>query len=91
MGGGPPGRSVDQGTRVFFTLGFALPSFLIGILFILIFGLKLDRSPIGGYGTGFTSHLGHLVLPALTLAIPFSTVLVRSLRASTITVWIRTS
>jgi ABC-type dipeptide/oligopeptide/nickel transport system permease component len=80
------GGLVDQGTRVFFTLGYALPAFLIGVLFILVFGLKLGWAPIGGYGTGFTSHLGHLVLPALTLAIPFSTVLVRSLRASTITV-----
>lgn len=80
------GGLVDQGTRVFFTLGYALPSFLVGIVLILVFGLKLGWAPIGGYGTGFVSHLGHLVLPALTLAIPFSTVLVRSLRASTITV-----
>ncbi len=80
------GGLVDQATRVFFTLGYALPAFLVGVLFILVFGLRLDWAPIGGYGTGVASHLGHLVLPALTLAIPFSTVLVRSLRASTITV-----
>lgn len=80
------GGVVDQGTRVFFTLGYALPAFLIGIVLILVFGLKLDWFPIGGYGTGFGQHLYHLVLPAVTLAIPFSTVLVRSLRASTITV-----
>ena len=80
------GGLVDQATRVFFTLGYALPAFLVGIALILVFGLKLGWAPIGGYGTGVASHLGHLVLPALTLAIPFSTVLVRSLRASTITV-----
>lgn len=80
------GGLVDQGTRVFFTLGYALPAFLVGIVLILVFGLKLGWAPIGGYGTGFGSHLDHLALPALTLAIPFSTVLVRSLRASTITV-----
>ena len=44
---------LDQGTRVFFTLGYALPAFLIGVLLILVFGLKLDWFPIGGYGTGF--------------------------------------
>lgn len=80
------GGVVDQGTRVFFTLGYALPAFLIGIVLILVFGLKLGWFPIGGYGTGLGQHLYHLVLPAVTLAIPFSTVLVRSLRASTITV-----
>ncbi|MGI3782189.1 MAG: ABC transporter permease, partial [Janthinobacterium lividum] len=67
-----------------FTVGYALPAFLVGVVLILVFGLKLGWMPIGGYGTGFADHLHHLVLPAVTLAIPFSTVLVRSLRASTI-------
>jgi ABC-type dipeptide/oligopeptide/nickel transport system permease component len=76
----------DQVSRVFFTVGYALPSFLIGIVLILIFGLELGVMPIGGYGTDFLSDLYHLVLPAITLAIPFSTVLVRSVRSSTINV-----
>lgn len=77
---------LDQGVRVFFTLGYALPSFLLGVFLIYGFGLKLSLLPIGGYGEGFVSHLDHLLLPAVTLAIPFSTVLVRSLRASTVVV-----
>lgn len=80
------GGIFDQVTRVLFTVGFALPGFLLGIILILIFGVKLNTAPIGGWGNGFASHLFHLVLPGVTLAIPFSTVLVRSLRASTITV-----
>ena len=80
------GGVVDQVTRVFFTVGYALPAFLVGVVLILVFGLKLDLMPIGGYGTGLGDHLYHLVLPAVTLAVPFSTVLVRSLRASTINV-----
>ncbi|GAA1850469.1 ABC transporter permease [Microlunatus capsulatus] len=78
------GGLLDQGTRVFFTIGYALPGFLVGVVLILVFGLKLRWFPIGGYGTGFAEHVHHLVLPAVTLAIPFSTVLVRSLRSSTI-------
>ena len=78
------GGLLDQGTRVFFTIGYALPGFLVGVVLILVFGLKLRWFPIGGYGTGFADHVHHLVLPAVTLAIPFSTVLVRSLRSSTI-------
>ena len=80
------GGLFDQITRVVFTVGYALPGFLLGILLILLFGVKLNTAPIGGWGNGFGSHLFHLVLPGITLAIPFSTVLVRSLRASTINV-----
>jgi ABC-type dipeptide/oligopeptide/nickel transport system permease component len=80
------GGWVDQATRVFFTVGYALPAFLVGVVLILVFGLKLGWAPIGGYGTGLGGHLQHLVLPAVTLAIPFSTVLVRSLRSSTVNV-----
>lgn len=80
------GGVFDQTARVVATIGFALPSFLLGIILILIFGVKLNTAPIGGWGTGFGDHLFHLVLPGVTLAIPFSTVLIRSLRASTITV-----
>jgi ABC-type dipeptide/oligopeptide/nickel transport system permease component len=80
------GGVFDQTTRVFFTVGYALPSFLLGIFLIYFFGLKLSLLPIGGYGEGFVSHLDHLFMPAVTLAIPFSTVLVRSLRASALSV-----
>jgi ABC-type dipeptide/oligopeptide/nickel transport system permease component len=41
---------------------------------------------VNGYGTGFTSHLRYLFLPALTIAVAFSTILVRTLRASTLAV-----
>ena len=80
------GGFVDQIARVFFLVGYALPGFLIGVLLILFFGVKIPIFPIEGYGTGFASHVGHLFLPAVTLAIPFSTVLVRSLRATVIDV-----
>lgn len=80
------GGLIDHGARVFFLVGFALPGFLIGVLLILFFCVKIPIFPINGYGTGFASHVGHLFLPAVTLAIPFSTVLVRSLRSTVIDV-----
>ena len=80
------GGLFDQFARLFFLLGFALPSFLIGVLLILFLGVKVQLFPISGYGDGFVSHVSHLFLPAITLAIPFSTVLIRSLRASVIDV-----
>lgn len=78
------GGVLDQLTRGFFTVGYALPSFLIGVVLILVFGLQLQLLPIGGFGTGLGDDLVHLILPAVTLAIPFSTVLVRSVRSSAI-------
>jgi peptide/nickel transport system permease protein len=80
------GRLFDQGARVFFLVGFALPGFLIGVLLILFFGVKIPIFPIEGYGDGFIGHVTHLFLPAISLAIPFSTVLIRSLRATVIEV-----
>jgi peptide/nickel transport system permease protein len=70
-----------------FLVGFATPGFLLGVLLILYLGVKLAIFPISGYGdAGFLDHVEHLTLPAFTLAIPFSTVLIRSLRASIIEV-----
>lgn len=80
------GGVFDQVSRVLSTVGFALPGFLLGIVLILVFGVRLNTAPIGGWGHGFADHLFHLVLPGVTLAVPFSTVLIRSLRASTIAV-----
>jgi ABC-type dipeptide/oligopeptide/nickel transport system permease component len=80
------GGVTDQVARVFFLVGFALPGFLLGVLLILYLGVKVPVFPIQGYGADFAGHLSHLFLPAITLAIPFSTVLIRSLRATVIDV-----
>ena len=78
------GGVFDQGARVFFLVGFALPGFLLGVLLILYFGVKIPIFPITGFGTGFVQHVEHTFLPAVTLAIPFSTVLIRYLRGRVI-------
>ncbi len=61
-----------------------MPAFWLGIILILIFSVHLHVFPISGFGSGFGGHLYYLFLPALTIALGFSTVLVRSLRAATI-------
>lgn len=78
------GRVFDQTTRVLLLVGYALPGFLLGVLLILVFGVKFPILPINGYGDGFLDHVRHLILPSITLAVPFSAVLVRSLRASVV-------
>ncbi|HEY3906488.1 MAG TPA: ABC transporter permease [Streptosporangiaceae bacterium] len=78
------GGVVDQSTRVFFTISFAMPAFWLGIILLLVFSVHLNVFPISGFGSGIIGHLHSLFLPALTIALGFSTVLIRSLRAATI-------
>jgi peptide/nickel transport system permease protein len=80
------GGAVDNVSRVGFQLAFAIPPFWLGIILIIRFSVGWHLFPIEGYGSGFAGHLDHLFLPALTIAVGFSTVLVRTLRASTLQV-----
>jgi ABC-type dipeptide/oligopeptide/nickel transport system permease component len=52
----------DHAVMTLTLIGQSAPTFWIGIMLILAFGVKLHWFPIGGRGT-----LAHLVLPALTL------------------------
>ena len=78
------GGILDQVSRLFFTVSFAMPAFWLGIILILLFSVHVHAFPISGFGSGFIGHLYFLFLPALTIALAFSTVVVRSLRAATI-------
>jgi ABC-type dipeptide/oligopeptide/nickel transport system permease component len=80
------GGVFDQAARVWFLIAFAMPSFWLGIILILIFSIHIPLFPVNGYGTGFVGHLHYLFLPAFTIALAFSTILVRTLRASTLSV-----
>jgi peptide/nickel transport system permease protein len=79
-------RWPDHVIRAFMALPLASPAFWIGILLLIVFALKLRWLPAEGYGEGFTDHLQHLFLPALTLSYAFASVLSRNLRSSLIDV-----
>ena len=54
-----------------------------GIILLIVFALHLGRHfPVGGYGHSFTEHMHSMILPALTVALFISPILIRSLRAS---------
>ena len=46
------GGPLDQSSRVFFTLSFAMPAFWLGIILILIFSVHLNVFPLSGFGPG---------------------------------------
>ena len=79
-------RPLDHAIKGSLVVGLGVPSFWIGLLLIAFFGLRLGWFPVGGSGEGLLDQLWHLFLPALTLALSFLAVLVRSLRASLIEV-----
>ena len=59
--------------------GVALPSFVIGPVLALIFGVHLHWLPVAGWQAGSARYL---LLPVLTLALPLAVALARLTRAS---------
>jgi len=78
--------AVDTTIRTGFQIGLSMPVFYIGIVLLTVFAAKLHWFPVGGFGTTFGQDLYHLFLPALTLALSLSAVLMRNLRNSMIEV-----
>lgn len=75
-------RWPDLLIRTIFQVGLSSPIFFVGLVLLTVFAAWFRLFPVGGYGEGFLEHLHHLFLPALTLALSFAAVIMRSLRAS---------
>jgi peptide/nickel transport system permease protein len=86
------GSFMAQALMTFSLLGVSLPTFLIGILLILVFAVTLkvlpsfgrgDTVALGAWTTGLLTAEGwrHLVLPAVTLCIFQLTLIMRLVRA----------
>ncbi|MBL4786472.1 MAG: ABC transporter permease [Cohaesibacteraceae bacterium] len=55
---------LDRTLMVISFIGVSTPQFVVGILMLYLFAVKLAWFPIGGYGT-----FQHLILPSLTLGV----------------------
>ena len=86
------GTFLSQLMMGFSLLGVSLPTFLIGILLILVFAVQFNVLPsfgrgetvnIGGWNTGLLTPNGlkHLILPAVTLSLFQLTLIMRLVRA----------
>jgi len=76
------GRWPDYLIRAVFQIGLSSPIFYVGLIMLTVFAAELRWFPVGGYGTGMLDHVYHLVLPATALALSFSAVIMRNLRAA---------
>lgn len=81
LAGTRPGSWADTALMAAINLGLALPTFWVALLLILFFSLRLHWLPVVGAGTPL-----HLVLPAVTLALPTAAVIARLMRSSLIDV-----
>lgn len=88
-----PSRILDAFVRAGSSVIYAAPVFWTGQLFVLVAAVKLGLLPAGGLRSARESLTGlpaaldvgwHLILPALTLALPFAAIVARVSRASLI-------
>src|SRR5688572_1090471 len=76
-----PRSLFDAVARLGSLFGLSMPIFWTGLVLIVVFSLWLNWLPVGGAGS-----LGHLVLPALTLALPSVAMIARMTRSAVLDV-----
>ncbi|MBS3788687.1 ABC transporter permease [Candidatus Bipolaricaulota bacterium] len=79
----------DFGIIALSQLGISIPAFWLGILGLLLFSVKLNLLPAGGFtewGVNPVGAIKSLILPVITLAIIQSAALTRMTRSSTLEV-----
>lgn len=79
-----PGGWPDLLIQAVSQVSLSMPVFYIGLVLLITLAAGLHWFPVGGIGSGFWENLWYLFLPALTLALSLSAVLLRSLRQSLI-------
>jgi len=76
----------DHAIRLVFTSIVGIPTFWMGIILALLLSVRWRLLPMGGVGANRLDTLWHLTLPALTIGLHISPILVRCLRSSLIEV-----
>jgi oligopeptide transport system permease protein len=75
IGAVKPNSVSDLATLAIAMIGISLPSFVIGTVLLLLFAVLLPIMPVGGWGGPM-----QLVLPSITLALPFAAYIARLTR-----------
>jgi len=74
-----PGTWLDALSLGIAIIGISLPSFVIGVVLLVVFSVWLRWFPISGWGTW-----RHLVLPSIALSLPFAAYIAQLTRAGMI-------
>ncbi|MFM1653135.1 ABC transporter permease [Brevibacillus sp. B_LB10_24] len=79
------GAMTDQSIMGLSLVGMAVPSFLLGLFLILLFGVQLKWLPVAGYqplSDGLWNHLKYLIMPAISLGAIQAAIIARMTRTS---------
>lgn len=76
-----PNSWIDRIAQTLAVIGMAMPAFWLGLLMILLFGVRLRWLPISGTGS-----VAHYIMPAITLATYAIPIIMRLTRAGMIEV-----
>ena len=57
----------------------SIPEFLIGLVLLLVFALKLRILPAGGWGSTIPEHISSLILPSFTGALMTASLVIRNI------------
>jgi len=74
-----PNTWIDSTAMALSLTGISIPSFVVGLLFVILFGVTLEWFPNSGY---VDRGIAYLVLPMITLAIRPMSVIARVTRSS---------
>ncbi len=71
------GGRLDRFVMTFSTVGFAMPNFVLGLLLILLFSVRMRLLPSNGIGTP-----QHMIMPVLTIGLSNAAIFTRFVRSS---------
>ena len=80
------GGIADIVIQVASQIGLSMPVFYLGLILLITLAAGLGWFPVGGIGDSFLGDIRALFLPALTLALSLSALLMRNLRAALVEV-----
>ncbi|RUW54419.1 ABC transporter permease [Mesorhizobium sp. M1A.F.Ca.ET.072.01.1.1] len=79
------GGLVDRALTAFSAFGYSVPVFVVGFFLIYLFAIKTHWLPVQGYepiSHGLRPWFAHLILPTVTLGLPYISFIARVTRAS---------
>ena len=86
MAGVKKDKLPDSLTRIFALIGLAAPSFWVGLVLLIVFGVNLGIFPTSGWGKTWPEHFEALILPGFTLAFSSIAVVIRNVRNNVVDV-----
>ncbi|WP_176083548.1 ABC transporter permease [Martelella sp. HB161492] len=84
------GSFIDQASTVIAMTAASVPSFWLGLILIQVFAVRFGVFPVSGYGgpdASFADRLHHLILPAVSLGVVSSALILRFTRAAMLDVF----